>query len=438
MRIDPFDRMTPDSPRDHRSAAQRDRDRILYTTAFRRLAEVTQVASATEGFVFHNRLTHTLEVAQIARRIAEKLIQDYSTDQIEGLGGLDADVAEAAALAHDLGHPPFGHIAESEMHSQLEEWFKEGKIALGDGFEGNAQSFRIVTKLAVRRKDAIGLNLTRATLNAILKYPWIHQPGKTKWAVYQSERAVFDWVREIDHTDRKSLEAEIMDWADDIAYSIHDVDDFYRAGIIPLDQIVRVNTNEGDRFRDYLGRRYFEDKALDDFTWRDISTALEDIAYLFPVIEPYRGTRDQRGELRQASSGQITRYIGALTLADPQDGQGRRIHIDATTRMEVAIIKELTKYYVIYNPSLATQQSGQRKVIRTLLQTYMDEAFSASWAIFPESYRERLKAAKKAKDDYELARTVVDLIASMTEAQALQMFHRMTGTALGSILDSFR
>jgi dGTPase len=167
-------RFHPEKRSDYRSPAQTDRDRVQYSSAFARLAEVTQVVSADRGYVFHNRLTHSLKVAQLARRISEKL-RSTQKDEAEELQAPDPDVAEAAALAHDLGHPPFGHIAEKELDKLAKSH------GLKDGFEGNAQSFRIVSKLAV--SDAVtvdsdktpvirGLNLTRATLNAILKYPW--------------------------------------------------------------------------------------------------------------------------------------------------------------------------------------------------------------------------------------------------------------------------
>ena len=152
-------------PGDRRKSFQIDRDRILYSSAFRRLAQVTQVVTAQEGHVFHNRLTHSLKVAQVARRLTESLVTQQP-EIAEKLGGIEPDVVEAAALAHDLGHPPFGHIAEEELDECAV------RHDLKDGFEGNAQSFRILTKLAIHRIDYCGLNLTRATLNGVLKYPW--------------------------------------------------------------------------------------------------------------------------------------------------------------------------------------------------------------------------------------------------------------------------
>ncbi len=220
---------------DYRRPAQIDRDRVLYSGAFARLAEVTQVVPAREGYALHNRLTHSLKVAQLARRMAEKLLAEQM-DESEALGGLDPDAAEAAGLAHELGHPPFGHLAEKALNDLCR------KGGLGDGFEGNAQSFRIVSSLATGdafgpdAADPIdGLNLTRATLNGILKYPWLHgqnsgKPGK--WGAYESERELFEWVRRDQPypANVKSVEVEPMDWADDITYSVHDMLDFYCAG----------------------------------------------------------------------------------------------------------------------------------------------------------------------------------------------------------------
>ncbi len=157
-----------------RTVAERDRDRILYTTALRRLAGVMQVVAPNEGHVVHNRLTHVLEVAQIARRLAERLIRCTSRKDIKAVGGLSAEIAEAAAFAHDLGHPPFGHVAEEELDALAVQ------AGSPDGFEGNAQSFRIVTKLATRRVKETGLDLSRATLAAILKYPWLRASNRVQ------------------------------------------------------------------------------------------------------------------------------------------------------------------------------------------------------------------------------------------------------------------
>jgi dGTPase len=174
----------PKQQGDHRTPAQRDRDRVLYSSAFRRLAEVTQVVAANSGYIFHNRLTHSLQVAQVGRRLSEKLVQLQNELGMFPPDGIDPDVVEAACLAHDLGHPPFGHVIEE----QLNELGKD----VG-GFEGNAQSFRIVTKLAFHSPKYSGLDLTRATLAALLKYPWArgeNEKSRTSGDIFNLKKTI--------------------------------------------------------------------------------------------------------------------------------------------------------------------------------------------------------------------------------------------------------
>ncbi len=216
--------------------------------AFRRLAGVTQVAGPREGHIVHTRLTHTLEVAQIARRLAENLVR-AQPDLVVQHGGIDADVVESAALAHDLGHPPFGHVAEKELDRLVVE------AGVSEGYEGNAQSFRIITKLAFHGEGGLsglpGLDLTRASLRAILKYPWKRaEQGyhSKKWGLYSSEIEDFAFATEgADGSEIPCLEAQLMTWADDIAYAVHDTEDFYRAGLIPLERLL-LNGEERERF----------------------------------------------------------------------------------------------------------------------------------------------------------------------------------------------
>jgi dGTPase len=228
---------------DQRRSFEIDRDRILYCSAFRRLAGVTQVVTSTEGHVFHNRLTHSMKAAQVGRRLAQRLLRESTQLQV------DPEVVEAAALAHDLGHPPFGHIGETTLDA-LVSLAKHGAT---DGYEGNAQTFRILTKLASRRPAYSGLNLARATLRAVIKYPWYKgkaPPGKEdKWNAYGSEKEDFEFALGGPPVDglAKCPEAQLMEWADDIAYSVHDLEDFYRAGLIPLDLLVR-DTSERQAF----------------------------------------------------------------------------------------------------------------------------------------------------------------------------------------------
>ncbi len=416
-----------DRPPDQRKEGQRDRDRVLYTSALRRLAAITQVVSPTEGSVFHSRLTHTLEVAQIGRRLAEYLCKDE--DLVEALGGIDPERVEAAALAHDLGHPPFGHIAEKELDGLIVSRGVE------DGFESNAQAFRIATKLAVRKEEFPGLNLTRATLNAVLKYPWLREtsgPKHDKWGVYSTEDQEFSWVKEpYSLKNDRSPEAELMDWADDIAYAVHDMDDFYRAGLVPIDRLAK-DMEELDEFLDHAvarqrGKTRYTDSELREAGFNAIGG--------FPISEPYQGRRSQRSLLRTYTSKLIGKYLRAIEFVENADGR-LQARISSDADKEVMMLKELTWRYVIQNPALETQQYGQRRVIKDLFHIFADAAVSRgspkNLGIFPVDYQEQLIVAG---EEQERLRLISDFIASMTEQQAFVMHRRLTGIAPGSVTD---
>lgn len=434
---------------DYREPAQKDRDRVLFCSAFRRLAGVTQVVSVQEGHIFHNRLTHSMKVAQIARALALKLLKTDDGLLLAAGGGIDPDITETAALAHDLGHPPFGHIAESKLHELAQG------VGLEDGFEGNAQTFRIVTQLAIRKEQFCGLNLTRGTLNALLKYPWLYgQHGarsRRKWNAYATEAEDFAFARESCAGVAKSLEAELMDWADDIAYSIHDVEDFYRANLIPLDRLVSslqtrgdgsvevIPGSETDRFLNQVFRRWEQEKIQAEFLAPESQERLRDsfvriISQLRQIQAPYDGSHALKAYLRNFTSLHVSRYINAVQLCDPDQHEGRRIQIHENALLEVKMLKELTWSYVMRSPALTAQKRGQRQMIETLFETFHSAAMSAragDWDIFPFGYREKLETTASRA---ERSRIVIDLIASMTEPQAMQMYQRLTGPSQSSML----
>lgn len=442
---------------DQRTPSQRDRDRILNTAAFRRLAGVTQVVSAAEGEIFHNRLTHSLEVAQIGRRISEHLIATQKQDAI-ALGGLDPETVEAACLAHDLGHPPFGHVAEEELQRLIREQ-KES-----DSFEGNPQSFRIVTRLAVRSRELPGLNLTRSTLNALLKYPWPRNtraprtklawtgPDRSKkWGAYESEDTYREWAREGEVDYRKCIEAEVMDWADDIAYAVHDAEDFYCAGLVPLEQLVesgpkRARSREGEseleKFVAGVFERWQVEKRSPTYNDSEAFRLLREIFSLNPVREPYSGSRTQRGQLSTWTSHLIGGYVRAIKLNPKGIAKGvRRVTIPRQDQFEVDLLKQLTWHYVILNPALAAQQYGQRSIVRDLFTIFLEAANAPSSSsirrVLPNAFGSALAdlEASGGPISRQRIRIAADAVAGLTEQQALDMHRRLCGYDARSVLD---
>ena len=454
------DRQSGEPPsQDQRNCFQLDRDRLLYSTAFRRLAGVTQVVSPTEGEVFHSRLTHTLKVSQIARRLAEKFLSEdekNGSSRAAEWGGIDPDVVESAAMAHDLGHPPFGHLAEKELNKLIKETvFRERfnfssvfhigpehkeELEKIEGFEGNAQSFRIICTLGIRRPESTpGLDLTRATLNATLKYPYTHERNSIKYGVYNSEKASFAFAREFfSKADGiRCIEAEIMDWADDITYSVHDVEDFYRANRIPLDGL-RTNPAVFEAFSKHVLKRA-QSKEFPIPT-EDIESFLKDcITKYFQTERPFSGTRSERRLLYEDISNLIAELVRDTRLSNFSNGKPAGLEISAETRTTVELLKELIWFYVIKNPTLGAHQRGQRTAIQGLFKVLNEAALQRELYLFPPSFREQaeeLAEFHKGKIPAEpRTRLVADTICSFTDQQALRMYQRLTGTSQGSILD---
>ncbi|MGH8546542.1 MAG: deoxyguanosinetriphosphate triphosphohydrolase family protein, partial [Gammaproteobacteria bacterium] len=366
------------------------------------------------------------------------------------VGGLDEDIVEAACLAHDLGHPPFGHIAEKELQRLLKDKADQLGVTEAelDSFEGNAQTFRIVTKLAFRslRDGDPALDLTRASLNAILKYPWYfgEQPEasyKDKWSAYRTESDEFTFARLGAESTKRSIEAQIMDWADDIAYAVHDVEDFYRAGLIPLDRLVY----DGDEASRFVGRATARlgPKGFDPLV---AAEAFNRLRRSYLPKSAYSGSRADRVAVHELASSLITRYTEAAAIRILPTGT---LSINEARGHEVAMLKELTWYYVIDNPSLATVQRGQRAIIAHLfkeLSLWTDTAATdrGEDARLPATLRELLStirndqqalAQANERDDLLRCRAVVDYIASLTERQAVDLYARLTGRSDESALE---
>ncbi|MFA7765375.1 deoxyguanosinetriphosphate triphosphohydrolase family protein [Streptomyces sp. NRRL S-448] len=432
-----------------RSGFEKDRDRILYSSAFRRLAGVTQTSAVNERRLLHNRLTHSLKVAQIGKRIAGRLAKRDEGCAIDI--GLEPDIVEAAGLAHDLGHPPFGHTAEKILDALLEEH---------GGFEGNAQTFRILTKLSVRRPPkARGLDLTRATLNGILKYPqlrrnaeeqapveWTDRSIGRKWGAFETEGEDLAFARRGSYGNVRHVNAIVMDWADDVAFATHDLDDYFRFGMIPLHSI----TGDTAEIMAHATRRIGD---YPEFNENDLAKAFDRVATY--KGGPFSGTRTDRYNIRSFISQTIKRCVDSVSM----DRAYPQITIDRDVQYEVEVLKELTWFYVIESPSLAILQEGQRNLIadlygmlyawlgggdRRLSRPGVDVQFKRSPSFRPPAALESIvrgiqddRAAQSLSSETKRARAVCDYICTLTEDQAFDMYERFSGTFRGSLFGAW-
>ncbi|MDM7937044.1 MAG: dNTP triphosphohydrolase [Cyanobium sp. CZS 48M] len=416
-----------------------DRDRVLYSYEFRRLAGVTQAANASEGPNLHNRLTHSLKVAQVGRRLAQYLLKRYPTEVGE-CGGLDIDVVETACLAHDLGHPPFGHAAESVLNSEL------AKVDTCLGFEGNAQSFRTVVYRSIRRTSSDGMNLAVATLNAVLKYPWSQadQQGQTKkkWGYYPEESEAFEFARGLVGPNRlhnQTLEAAAMDLADDIAYSVHDVDDFYRAGMIPLDQLI-CGAGERHRFLEWVSCH----SKSSDFGF-SVADVLEMGNNYFDsllrtakcLVSPFVNTREQLQDLHTLTSLHITRFLGCLDGPVPFEinpAAETQIVRSRWLNFEIMILKLLMQRYVYQDNSLLAQQHGHKRLIAEVFHALrISIGDHGGNGMVPRRFE---LDAREAKGDQILAaRLAADIVCSMDEPQILMFYQRLLGIRPGILAE---
>ena len=426
-----------DKPGDSRKSFQIDRDRVLYSSAFRRLAQITQVLTAQEGHVFHNRLTHSLKVAQVARRLAERLLEEQP-EMAQAVGGVDPDVVETAALGHDLGHPPFGHVAEEELNTCAMQ------AGLADGFEGNAQSFRILTRLAIHRIDYYGLNLTRATLNAVLKYPWLRSPDSNskrhrKYSVYRQDLSAFKFAR-LELNDSQTIEASIMDFADDITYSVHDLEDFYLAGLIPL-ELLATDWDELDRFiNEWLrvspNNSVAKVVRANPHRFQNFLDATYNLKGQYPP-----GSFEQKAQIKRISSQLIQTYIKSVQLTTKYGDRGY-LKYNRNREEELKFLQRIVWSYVISNPRLATQRYGQKRIIKTLFEIYLQAIRDRDLSFIPARFvREFLEIEANLGDTEELTqeqtRMAVDIVAGFSEAEAVIQYRRLTGISQGSFLDSW-
>lgn len=388
-------RYVPEAPkRPGRTAFERDRARIVHSSALRRLSAKTQVLRAGADDFVRNRLTHSLEVAQVARELGKAL-------------GCDPDIVDSAALSHDLGHPPFGH---------------NGEIALNDaarsfgGFEGNAQTLRLLTRLEAKTFDergrSAGLNLTRATLSACIKYPWLRGEAPNdgpKFGVYADDTDIFTWVRVGVEGVAQPIEAQVMDLSDDIAYSVHDVEDGVVGGWFSLVGDLELRSVFA------AARDWYEPGLSDD----RLGSALERLQAMseWPT-RPHDGLRQSSAVLKSLTSGLIGRFAMAAQSATIEaSGHAPLVRHEANlvippgTWDEITVLKALAAHHLIRRDDRTRVLAEQRDLLSSLLAHLMATGDKHLEPDFAADHR-------AANSDGDRARAIVDQVASLTDLSA--------------------
>ena len=381
-----------------RTAFARDRARVLHSGALRRLAGKTQVVEpGGPGIaVPRTRLTHSLECAQVGRELGAAL-------------GCDPDLVDAACLAHDLGHPPYGHNGETALD--------EAAQACG-GFEGNAQSLRVLTRLEVKVLGA-GLNLTRAALDAATKYPWPRREGEQKFGVYEDDLEVFRWLRDGAPGECRSFETQVMDWADDVAYSVHDLEDGIVTGLVSPAAL--GDPGERAALADLAARTYSDEAPA------DLEEVLRELVERPEWPADHDGTPAASAQLKHLTSTLIGRFCAAAedaTRASHGDGPLTRYAADLVVpdqvRAECALLKAVTARYVMQRPGVHGVQTREREVVGELVALLADRAPEALEPAHAQAWRE-------AADDRGRLRAVVDQVASLTDTAAAALHARAVG-----------
>ena len=396
----------PRSQMASRGEFARDRARVLHSAAFRRLSAKTQVLSPTSGDFARTRLTHSLEVAQVGRELATAL-------------GINPDLVDMACLAHDLGHPPFGHNGESALN------FWAADIG---GFEGNAQTFRILTRLETKIYDengrSRGLNLTRASLDAATKYPWplaraTEFGNTTKFGAYEDDLEVFNWMRIDAPEGAKCVEAQIMDFADDVAYSVHDFEDAIVEGFI--DPATLNDPMAHEALMDEIGR--WSEGLLAKVQLEEALSNLKESPYW---LYSFDGSPRNRAQLKNLASDLIGSFVSRTCESILENASKSKLTryragviIPSKVRSEIAVLKGVVAFSVMTHGDRQPYYERQRELLIEL----SDRLLSLNGAeLDPIS----LEAWHAASSESAKKRVIVDQVASLTDPGATALHQRLT------------
>ena len=380
-----------------RTEFMRDRARLIHSASLRRLAAKTQVAVPWENDFQRTRLSHSLECAQIGRELGESL-------------GADPDLQDTACLAHDLGHPPFGHNGEEALAEIAKEY---------GGFEGNAQSFRLLVRLEAKTVDAqgksVGLNLTRAALDGATKYPWSRKENPRKFGVYDDDLEIFTWMRKEAPVGKKCIEAQIMDWSDDCAYSVHDLEDAIFAGQVSVKnfeedfaELFKVMTN------DYKS----------DATEQEALDALSRLSSLSAWPHYYDGSHRSLARLKDSTSQLIGRFVLAAELqtrqihgTGPLSRYGADLEIPREQKLEVDFLKAIAGHYLINAAHSQDRYAKQQVIISELVEMLLDNPSELD-SFFQKPWAEAGEMNAKM-------RVIIDQVAALTDPGAYALHARL-------------
>jgi dGTPase len=345
------------------------------------------------------RLTHSLECAQIGRGIGQAL-------------GCDPDLVETACLAHDLGHPPFGHTGEAALAAVAEP---------AGGFEGNAQSLRILSRLEAKafapEGRSVGLNLTRAVLDASCKYPWGRETDPRKFGVYADDRDVFAWLRLGAPERKRCFEAQVMDWADDVAYSVHDLEDAVHSGHLRLDAL----RDPAERAA-VAGLTVARHPAVTD---DDVRQAMDRLVSLPDWPTRYDGSQRDLAALKNLTSQLIGRFARAAQDATtdaygdaPLSRYAADLVVPSVVRAEVEVLKAVADRYVMSRDEAARRYALQTELVHELVALLSASAPRSLDPILRDAWAD-------APDDTARLRVVLDQVASLTDASAVSLRRRL-------------